>query len=169
VKINHLFILTFCLLPFYFYLSPVSVRCYLSASAPARVAGRIFLMGLKIMHSYRSLAASLIAALALVAACNPRDTSTPASNATAQNNAARAATKPATTPETAATADDVRRITREELQAGLEKGSVALFDVRDKVSYEAGHIKGAKLVPWSEVETRLDEFPKDKQIVTYCA
>jgi 3-mercaptopyruvate sulfurtransferase SseA len=123
-------------------------------------------MELKIMHSYRSLAASLIAALALAAACNPRDTSTPASNATAQNAASRTATKPATTPETA---DDVRRITREELQAGLEKGSVALFDVRDKVSYEAGHIKGAKLVPWSEVETRLDEFPKDKLIVTYCA
>jgi 3-mercaptopyruvate sulfurtransferase SseA len=124
---------------------------------------------LKIMRSFVSLAASLAVALALLAACSPRDTSAPASNASAQGaSAERASTKPATATEPPA-AEDVRRVTREELQAGLEKGAVALFDVRDKVSYEAGHIKGAKLVPWGEVETRLDEFPKDKLIVTYCA
>jgi 3-mercaptopyruvate sulfurtransferase SseA len=121
------------------------------------------------MRPFVSLAAPLAVALALLAACSPRDASAPASNATAQNAAAaRATTKSAPTPETPA-ADDVRRVTREELQAGLEKGAVALFDVRDKGSYEAGHIKGAKLVPWGEVEARLGEFPKDKLIVTYCA
>jgi ArsR family transcriptional regulator len=65
--------------------------------------------------------------------------------------------------------DDVARIKQDELTAGLKKGTVVLFDVRDKASYEAGHIKGAKNVPWGEVEQRLSEFPKDKQIVTYCA
>jgi hypothetical protein len=129
---------------------------------PRIIAGNFFSTGLKIMRSYVSLAAALTGALALLAACSPRDTSAPASNATAQN-INRAATQQ--TPA----ADDVRRVTRDELRAALEKGEVALFDVRDKVSYESGHIKGAKLVPWGEVETRLDEFPKDKLIVTYCA
>ncbi|MDT7603865.1 MAG: hypothetical protein QOF61_1862 [Acidobacteriota bacterium] len=126
------------------------------------------------MRSFVSLAAALTIALAFVAACSPRDASAPASNtAAAQNSAAgtlrdaRLEPPPAVQQQTPG--DDVRRITQDELRAALEKGGVALFDVRDHVSYEAGHIKGAKLVPWSDVESRLDEFPKDKLIVTYCA
>jgi 3-mercaptopyruvate sulfurtransferase SseA len=128
------------------------------------------------MRSFVSFTAALALALAMFAACNPRDTSAPASNASAaQNSAARALhdarqePTPATQQTPAPSSDDVRRVTQDELRAAVQKGTVALFDVRDKAAYEAGHIKGAKLVPWAEVETRLDEFPKDKLIVTYCA
>lgn len=122
-------------------------------------------------------AAALAFALALLAACHPRDTSAPAPDAAANMNAPAATAevaapvvaKQSPPPQHPAETDGVRRITEDELRAGMKKGEVAVFDVRDKVSYEAGHIKGAKLVPWGEVEKRLAEFPKNKLIVTYCA
>lgn len=130
------------------------------------------------MRSSISLAAFAFA-LTLVAACSPHDTSAPASNTTAarnsQSSAANVALKNAAqepSPQTSVPQEpnsDVRRVTQDELSAGMQTGKVAVFDVRDAPSYEAGHIKGAKLVPWNEVETRLAEFPKDKLIVTYCA
>jgi 3-mercaptopyruvate sulfurtransferase SseA len=132
----------------------------------------------KIMRSFFiSTAATLALAAALLSACKPHDTSASASNATASQTANAAAHQsspssanaPAAAQQAAAPNDDVARIKQDELTAGLKKGTVALFDVRDKPSYEAGHIKGAKNVPWGEVEQRLSEFPKDKQIVTYCA
>ena len=101
-----------------------------------------------------SLAAACALSVALLAACSPRDTSAPG-----------ATVEPLNVPQS----DDVRRVSQEELRAALGKGEVALYDVRDKASYDAGHIKGAKLVPFAEVEKHLDEFPKDKLIVTYCA
>ena len=110
-----------------------------------------------------SLAAACALSVALLAACSPRDTSAPGAKEAAAN--ARATVEPLNVPQS----DDVRRVSQEELRAALGKGEVALYDVRDKASYDAGHIKGAKLVPFAEVEKRLDEFPKDKLIVTYCA
>jgi rhodanese-related sulfurtransferase len=76
---------------------------------------------------------------------------------------------PASAQQTPAPTDDVARIKQDELIAAMKKGSVVVYDVRDKAAYAAGHIKGAKNVPWGEVEQRLAEFPKDKRIVTYCA
>jgi hypothetical protein len=131
------------------------------------------------MRSSISLATfAFAAALALVAACSPRDGSAPASNTTAAHNSAPASNVALTNaaqeppPQTTAPEEpnsDVRRVTQDELRAGMQEGKVALFDVRDQTSYEAGHIKDAKLVPWDQVENRLAEFPKDKLIVTYCA
>ncbi|MCA1816557.1 MAG: hypothetical protein LC746_09160 [Acidobacteria bacterium] len=114
------------------------------------------------------LAAAGALLAALLAACGPRDTSAPgAKTAAAANQAAnaRATVEPLNVPQ----ADDVRRVSQDELRAGMEKGTVVLFDVRDEAAYEQGHIKGAKHVPFNEVEKHLDEFPKDKLIVTYCA
>jgi 3-mercaptopyruvate sulfurtransferase SseA len=115
----------------------------------------------------RLLISAATLAVALLAACSPRDASAPASNSTA-TNATASKTNAATQPEVA-TGDDVARIKQDELSAALQRGAVVLYDVRDKASYEAGHIRGAKNVPWDEVEKRLSEFPKDKRIVTYCA
>lgn len=42
-------------------------------------------------------------------------------------------------------------------------------DARDKTEYDAGHIKGAKSIPLTELEGRLTEFPKDKDIILYCS
>jgi 3-mercaptopyruvate sulfurtransferase SseA len=120
------------------------------------------------MRLFISLALSCGLALALLPACSPRDGSAPATGAAAQYQQTAGAANPSQA-QPPAPAGDARRITQEDLRAAMEKGTVAVFDVRDKASYEAGHIKGAKLVPWGEVEHRLGEFPKDKLIVTYCA
>ena len=118
------------------------------------------------MRLFVSLAGACALAFALLAACSPRDGSAPGAKAAANQTAKAGATvEPLNVPQ----ADDVRRVSQEELRAALEKGEVALYDVRDEANYKAGHIKGAKLVPFVDVEKRLGEFPKDKLIVTYCA
>jgi 3-mercaptopyruvate sulfurtransferase SseA len=65
--------------------------------------------------------------------------------------------------------DGVRRITPDELREALKKGKAVLIDVRGEESYKAGHIKGARLIPASEIGSRLNELPKDKLIATYCS
>jgi 3-mercaptopyruvate sulfurtransferase SseA len=116
------------------------------------------------------LTLSCVLALALLAACSPHDGSAPATGVAAQNPQSANSSSPSQAQTPAPEGDGVRRVTQEELRAAMEKGGVvAVFDVRDKASYEAGHIKGAKLVPFDLVDQRLGEFPKDRLIVTYCA
>lgn len=43
-----------------------------------------------------------------------------------------------------------------------------LIDVRTPEEYAEGHIQGAKLIPVQELQTRLNEIPKDKQVYVYC-
>ncbi len=43
-----------------------------------------------------------------------------------------------------------------------------LVDVREVGEYESEHIPGAKLLPLSELEGRLDELPEDRELVFYC-
>jgi len=62
-----------------------------------------------------------------------------------------------------------RRITPSEVQDLLNKGKAILVDVRTEAAYRAGHIKGAWLIPASEIASRVDELPRDKLIATYCA
>ncbi len=65
--------------------------------------------------------------------------------------------------------DEVRRISPAELREALQKGEAVLIDVRNEDSYNAGHIKGALLIPASEFGSRIKEVPKDKFIATYCS
>ena len=65
-------------------------------------------------------------------------------------------------------ADGVRRITTVEVKDLLDKNQAVVFDVRTQAAYDQGHVRGAKLIPYAEVATRLDEFPRNKTIVTYC-
>jgi rhodanese-related sulfurtransferase len=41
--------------------------------------------------------------------------------------------------------------------------------VRNEASYNAGHVRGAKLIPVGEIANHLNELPKDKLIITYCS
>lgn len=43
-----------------------------------------------------------------------------------------------------------------------------IIDVRAKESYDQGHIAGAISFPEADVDTRINELPKDKLIVAYC-
>lgn len=44
-----------------------------------------------------------------------------------------------------------------------------VLDVRQPEEFRAGHIVGAKLVPLNELARRLNELPKDREIVCVCA
>jgi 3-mercaptopyruvate sulfurtransferase SseA len=76
-----------------------------------------------------------------------------------------------TTPTTPSTtqADGARRITIAELQDLMKKHEVFIVDVRNEVSFNTGHLPGAKLIPAGEILNHVDELPKDKLIVTYCS
>lgn len=43
-----------------------------------------------------------------------------------------------------------------------------MLDVRQPEEYEAGHIPGVTLIPLGELPTRLNELPKDQDIVVVC-
>ncbi|MGC8872390.1 MAG: rhodanese-like domain-containing protein [Caldimicrobium sp.] len=45
----------------------------------------------------------------------------------------------------------------------------SLLDVREADEFAAGAFKHAKNIPLSELENRLNEIPKDKVILVYCA
>ena len=66
-------------------------------------------------------------------------------------------------------ADGARRVTIAELKGMLDRNEAVVIDVRNDAAYNAGHIKGAKLIPETEVVNHINELPKDKLIVTYCS
>ncbi len=77
---------------------------------------------------------------------------------------------------------EVERVTRDFLEARgamepvdssalierLCQGQVTVLDVRPREEYRAGHIPGAISVPLPELERRLAELPRDREIVAYC-
>lgn len=73
---------------------------------------------------------------------------------------------PATAPPPA---DGVRRVTTAELKDMLDRNEAVVIDVRNEASYNVGHIRGSKLIPENEVINHINEFPKNKLIVTYCS
>lgn len=65
--------------------------------------------------------------------------------------------------------DGVRRVTPQEAFAAVQKGKAIIVDVRGAESYNAGHIKGALLIPINDIASRTSELPRDKMVITYCA
>jgi hypothetical protein len=63
---------------------------------------------------------------------------------------------------------EVPRISLEDTRAGQASGEVVVVDVRSENSYDTTHITGAISVPETEIETRLDQLPRDKTLVLYC-
>jgi rhodanese-related sulfurtransferase len=64
--------------------------------------------------------------------------------------------------------DELEPITREELVARTDDGSVLILDVRPREEYAAGHIPGAISVPLAELESRVATLPPVSEIVAYC-
>ncbi|MBI5353934.1 MAG: rhodanese-like domain-containing protein [Chloroflexi bacterium] len=57
-----------------------------------------------------------------------------------------------------------------ELSEKLKTGKQALvIDVRQPEEYREGHITGSKLIPLGELNKRINELPKDKEIICVCA
>lgn len=57
---------------------------------------------------------------------------------------------------------------REELTKLLRAGNVVLVDVRPPIEFAHGHLRGAISMPIAELESRIDELPRNKRIVAYC-
>jgi len=43
-----------------------------------------------------------------------------------------------------------------------------IIDVRERDEWDVAHIKGAKLIPLSELRSRVDEIPKDRDVYLHC-
>ena len=55
-----------------------------------------------------------------------------------------------------------------ELRRLVEDGTVTLLDVRPVLEYRQGHIPTARSIPVAELERRLSELPRDREVVAYC-
>jgi len=76
---------------------------------------------------------------------------------------------PAATPEPPKSKSEVPRISAEELKDRLDNGEeILIVDSRATSLFETRHIAGAISVPSFEVESHLDELPRDQEIVFYC-
>ncbi len=63
---------------------------------------------------------------------------------------------------------EVPRITPKEVMALLYKGEdIMIVDVRSLEEYNAKRIIGASSIPVNEIEARIKEFPRDKDIIFY--
>jgi rhodanese-related sulfurtransferase len=61
-------------------------------------------------------------------------------------------------------------LTPSELSEKLKNGKRPLvLDVRQPEEYREGHIAGAKLIPLDALNQRMQDLPKDKEIVCVCA
>jgi rhodanese-related sulfurtransferase len=55
-----------------------------------------------------------------------------------------------------------------EVAERLERGAIALIDVRDPHEREAGRIAGDRYIQLMQLGAQADEIPRDQPIVFYC-
>jgi cytoskeletal protein RodZ len=63
---------------------------------------------------------------------------------------------------------EVPRISVQDTKRQLENGQAVVVDVRSRTSFEQSHIAGSISIPESEIDARLDELPRDKDVILYC-
>lgn len=66
------------------------------------------------------------------------------------------------------TPDKLASVSREELIEQARRGAIILIDVRPRSEFEHFHLPYAHSMPLAEIEHRLAELPKSKEIVAYC-
>jgi len=59
-------------------------------------------------------------------------------------------------------------VNQDALLARVARGEVRVIDVRPAEEFRAGHIPGAVSFPLGDLERRLAELPRGKEIVAYC-
>lgn len=64
--------------------------------------------------------------------------------------------------------DGMEPVTRRELADRMRDGLVIVIDVRPPDEFALGHVPGAISVPLGELQARLSEFDKDREVVAYC-
>lgn len=64
--------------------------------------------------------------------------------------------------------EDTAAVDTDELLRRLDAGETLVLDVRPDTEYAGGHLPGAVHIPLEELEQRLSELPRDRDIVAYC-
>ncbi|TSD83397.1 metalloregulator ArsR/SmtB family transcription factor [Mycobacterium sp. KBS0706] len=64
--------------------------------------------------------------------------------------------------------DALEPVSRQDLMARLEDGSVTVLDVRPEDEFALGHLPGALNIPLAALEHRLAELPAGREVVAYC-
>lgn len=64
--------------------------------------------------------------------------------------------------------DSLEPVGATDLLARLRSDEVVVLDVRPEDEYVAGHLPGALSIPVGELERRLAELPRDREVVAYC-
>ena len=64
--------------------------------------------------------------------------------------------------------DDMEPVSRDELLRKAKDGLVTVLDVRPPGEFAAGHLPGAVNVQVSELDKRLKDLPKGREVVAYC-
>ena len=64
--------------------------------------------------------------------------------------------------------DDLEAVPAKEVLARARKGLVTVLDVRPPEEYVAGHLPGAVNIPVHELQKRLSELPRGREIIAYC-
>ena len=59
-------------------------------------------------------------------------------------------------------------VDKDALLARVRAGEVTVLDVRPPEEFAAGHIPGALSVPLQDLEARLADLPRDREVVAYC-
>jgi rhodanese-related sulfurtransferase len=64
----------------------------------------------------------------------------------------------------------VPTVNAKQVHASLNNGHKPfILDVRQPEEFRLGHISGAKMIPLGELNRRLDEVPKGREVVCICA
>lgn len=61
-----------------------------------------------------------------------------------------------------------REVGRDELLQKVRSGEVVVIDVRPVEEYEEGHLAGAISVPLEELEQKLADVPRNKEVIALC-
>ena len=64
--------------------------------------------------------------------------------------------------------DALEPVSRAQLVARLNEGTVTLLDVRPEDEFVAGHLSNAINIPLHALQSHLAELPDDQEIVAYC-
>jgi ArsR family transcriptional regulator len=64
--------------------------------------------------------------------------------------------------------DGFEPVPAKELIERCRKGLVTVLDVRPVEEFAAGHIPGAVNIPLEELQRRLRELPRDRELIAYC-
>ena len=59
-------------------------------------------------------------------------------------------------------------VASDELLQRVRRGEVTVIDVRPVEEYRAGHLPGAISLPVADLKARLQELPRDREVVAYC-